>query len=117
MAASVITQVSQTGPPVTSLADAPGDENLTLDLRGTQFVISRDELLTLPEFVLLSLFPNGLFPDGQFHDSDVYSVDFDPACLQYMLEFFRRVGSTIPQSHDDEDPEHEVSPPDRKSVV
>ena len=43
--------------------------------RGIQFVISRDELLTLPEFVLLSLFPNGLFPDGQFREDDVYSVD------------------------------------------
>jgi hypothetical protein len=44
---------------------------------GTQFVLSRDELLTLPEFVLLSLFPNGLFPDGQmnFNDDGVYTVD------------------------------------------
>ncbi|EWC44003.1 hypothetical protein DRE_01355 [Drechslerella stenobrocha 248] len=114
MAASVITQVSQTGPPVASLADVP-DENLTLDLRGTQFVISRDELLTLPEFVLLSLFPNGLFPDGQFREDDIYSVDFDPACLQYMLEFFKRVGSTIPQSHEDDDTDHEVSPPNSPS--
>ena len=40
--------------------------------------MSRDELLTLPEFVLLSLFPNGLLPDGHmnsFHDGDVYPVD------------------------------------------
>lgn len=32
----------------------------------------------MPEFVLLSLFPNGLLPDGQmgtFHDGDVYPVD------------------------------------------
>jgi hypothetical protein len=46
--------------------------------RGTQFVLSRDELLTLPEFVLLSLFPNGLLPDGHmntFHEGDVYPVD------------------------------------------
>lgn len=35
-----------------------------MDSRGTKFVLSRDELLTLPEFVLLSLFPNGLFPEG-----------------------------------------------------
>jgi ATP-binding cassette subfamily F protein 3 len=34
--------------------------------------------LTLPEFVLLSLFPNGLLPDGHmnsYHDGDVYPVD------------------------------------------
>lgn len=46
--------------------------------RGTRFTLSREELLTLPEFVLLSLFPNGLLPDGHmnsFHDGDVYPVD------------------------------------------
>lgn len=45
-----------------------------------RFTLSRDELLTLPEFVLLSLFPNGLLPDGHattngFHDGEVYPVD------------------------------------------
>jgi len=47
--------------------------------RGTRFVLSRDELLTLPEFVLLSLFPNGLFPEGHmgsgFADGDAVHVD------------------------------------------
>lgn len=46
--------------------------------RGTRFVLSRDELLTLPEFVLLSLFPNGLFPEGHmggFSDGDAVQVD------------------------------------------
>lgn len=50
--------------------------------RGTRFILSRDELLTLPEFVLLSLFPNGLLPEGHvssFHDGDVYNVDVCPA--------------------------------------
>ncbi|KAI5776164.1 hypothetical protein EDC01DRAFT_637025 [Geopyxis carbonaria] len=103
---SIITQVQQGGPPLNS----PGEENLTLDLRGTQFVLSRDELLTLPEFVLLSLFPNGLFPDGQmnsFHDDGVYTVDFDASCLQYMLEFFRQVSSTITIAAVDEDSANE----------
>lgn len=92
---------------------------------GTRFTLSRDELLTLPEFVLLSLFPNGLLPDGHmnsFHEGDIYPVDvcssidihltlhnphiylgdltsasqYDPASLQYMLEFFRNVAQTIP---------------------
>jgi len=51
---------------------------MLMKCRGTRFTLSRDELLTLPEFVLLSLFPNGLLPDGQmgtFHDGDVYPVD------------------------------------------
>lgn len=46
--------------------------------RGTRFYLSRDELLTLPEFVLLSLFPNGLFPEGHmggFSDGDAVQVD------------------------------------------
>ncbi|KAH6615268.1 P-loop containing nucleoside triphosphate hydrolase protein [Boeremia exigua] len=77
--ASIITQVSQTGPapPINQLGGG-SDENITLELRGTRFTLSRDELLTLPEFVLLSLFPNGLLPDGHmnsYHDGDVYPVD------------------------------------------
>ncbi|KAL2863060.1 putative general stress response protein Whi2 [Aspergillus lucknowensis] len=101
-ASSIITQVQQTGgPPINTLGDAGGDEHITLDLRGTRFTLSRDELLTLPEFVLLSLFPNGLLPDGHmngFHESDVYPVDYDPASLQYMLDFFRSVAQSIPAS-------------------
>jgi hypothetical protein len=96
---------------------------LTLS-RGQRFTLSRDELLTLPEFVLLSLFPNGLLPDGHlstYHEGDAFQVDvgipqhpifhilgnldlyianalsqYDPASLQYMLEFFRHVAQTIP---------------------
>lgn len=88
--------------------------------RGTRFVLSRDELLTLPEFVLLSLFPNGLFPEGHiggFTEGDAVQVDvstnyysdlhsayrllttsrqYDPASLQYMLDFFRTVAQSIP---------------------
>ncbi|KAI9814461.1 MAG: hypothetical protein M1827_003317 [Pycnora praestabilis] len=99
-AASIITQVQQGGgPPINTLGDVGADENITLDLRGTRFTLSRDELLTLPEFVLLSLFPNGLLPDGHmnsFHEGEIYPVDYDPASLQYMLEFFRNVAQTIP---------------------
>ena len=52
--------------------------------RGTRFTLSRDELLTLPEFVLLSLFPNGLLPDGHmnsFHEGDIYPVDVGQSVL------------------------------------
>ncbi|KAJ5353603.1 Dipeptidyl-peptidase 3, partial [Penicillium brevicompactum] len=103
-ASSIITQVSQTGgPPINTLGDIGGDENICLELRNVRFTLSRDELLTLPEFVLLSLFPNGLLPDGHattngFHDGEVYPVDYDPAALQYMLDFFRNVAQTIPSS-------------------
>ncbi|KAL9489030.1 hypothetical protein ACSS6W_001307 [Trichoderma asperelloides] len=98
-ASSIITQVQQGGPPVNAIGDVGADETITMDLRGTRFVLSRDELLTLPEFVLLSLFPNGLFPEGHmsgFPDSDAVQVDYDPASLQYMLDFFRNVAQSIP---------------------
>ncbi|KAI1277025.1 hypothetical protein F5Y07DRAFT_407973 [Xylaria sp. FL0933] len=98
-AASIITQVQQGGPPINSIGDVGADETITMDLRGTRFVLSRDELLTLPEFVLLSLFPNGLFPEGHmggFSDGDAVQVDYDPASLQYMLDFFRNVAQSIP---------------------
>lgn len=101
-AASIITQVQQGGaPPINTLGDVGADENITMDLRGQRFTLSRDELLTLPEFVLLSLFPNGLLPDGHlntYHEGDAFQVDYDPASLQYMLEFFRTVAQTIPTS-------------------
>ncbi|KAK5470982.1 hypothetical protein LTR20_001244 [Exophiala xenobiotica] len=131
-AASIITQVQQSpGPPINTLGagEAAADEHITLDLRGSRFTLSREELLTLPEFVLLSLFPNGLLPDGHmnsFHDGDVYPVDvrlssnphpitilsnpytyigdmtyhsqYDPASLQYMLNFFRDVAQSIPST-------------------
>lgn len=75
----------------------------------------------MPEFVLLSLFPNGLFPDGQmnsFHDEGIYTVDFDPQCLQYMLDFFRKVTATITvSSSDDEMHEARESPSSPTSVL
>ncbi|KAF2154883.1 stress response protein Whi2 [Myriangium duriaei CBS 260.36] len=77
-AASIITQVQQTGPAPINTLQGSSDEHINLDLRGTRFTLSRDELLTLPEFVLLSLFPNGLLPEGHlnsFHESDIYPVD------------------------------------------
>ncbi|OBT69425.1 hypothetical protein VE03_01167 [Pseudogymnoascus sp. 23342-1-I1] len=109
--ASILTQVQQGGPPpINTLGDVGADENITMDLRGTRFTLSRDELLTLPEFVLLSLFPNGLLPDGHvnaYQEGDAFQVDYDPASLQYMLEFFRNVAQTIPDASTsslDEDP-------------
>jgi len=60
------------------ILDVGADETIAMDLRGSRFVLSRDELLTLPEFVLLSLFPNGLFPEGHmggFAEGDAVQVD------------------------------------------
>jgi hypothetical protein len=69
-----------------------------ISFRGTRFTLSRDELLTLPEFVLLSLFPNGLLPDGHmnsFHEGDVYPVDVRPLSQSPMVFFFGPTGQPI----------------------
>ncbi|TDZ28752.1 WHI2-like protein [Colletotrichum spinosum] len=122
---SIITQVQQGGPPINTIGDVGADETIAMDLRGTRFVLSRDELLTLPEFVLLSLFPNGLFPEGHmgsFSDGDAVQVDYDPASLQYMLDFFRKVAQSIPAepspgaSHDNDPASGEgINPKDESS--
>jgi dipeptidyl-peptidase-3 len=44
-----------------------------------------------------------------FHESDVYPVDYDPASLQYMLDFFRSVAQSIPSSAS-ASPDLEVAP-------
>ncbi|ETS60715.1 hypothetical protein PaG_04618 [Moesziomyces aphidis] len=75
--------------------------HLTLELRGTRFVIERETMMNLPESVLLCLFPNGLIltrqprvpsmldQDGEEDEEELYLVDFDPQCLSYVLSFFK----------------------------
>lgn len=63
-----------------------------MNARGTRFVLSRDELLTLPEFVLLSLFPNGLFPEG--HASGI--SDGDAVQVDVRIQFFISNGKQSP---------------------
>ena len=56
---------------------------LNLDLRGHSFVVERDQLMNLPESVLLCLFPNGLVlsrppntsDDEDEEEDDIYYVD------------------------------------------
>lgn len=56
-------------------------------ISGTRFVLSRDELLTLPEFVLLSLFPNGLFPEGHMGGAgEGDAVQVDVSGIPYLCE-------------------------------
>ncbi|KAI8349786.1 hypothetical protein B0O80DRAFT_374973, partial [Mortierella sp. GBAus27b] len=76
---------------------------LHLDLRGTRFEIERDTLISLPESILIVMFPNGLMLrpqasqlgkdeddlEDEEEEEQVIYVDFDPACLQYILDFYR----------------------------
>ncbi|RUP44608.1 hypothetical protein BC936DRAFT_149222, partial [Jimgerdemannia flammicorona] len=81
---------------------------LKLDLRGTRIEIDRETLVSLPESILIVMFPNGLIlgrqhsiADDEYDDDDgagsddsvaiedqVIYVDFDPACLDYVLRFY-----------------------------
>ncbi|KAG0219435.1 hypothetical protein B0O80DRAFT_53279 [Mortierella sp. GBAus27b] len=114
MSNSPITQVSES--PITQVSQAqyssappsPGQggfpSKLLLDLRGTRFEIDREVLVSLPESILIVMFPNGLIL-GRGHsdsyddddnnsdeslslDDQIIYVDFDPACMDYVLDFY-----------------------------
>ncbi|GAA5857112.1 hypothetical protein JCM8547_007964 [Rhodosporidiobolus lusitaniae] len=71
---------------------------VSLDLRGVRLSLDREALMELPESVLLCLFPNGVVLSPQRQpseegdeaedDGDVYYVDFDAQCLEFVLDFF-----------------------------
>ncbi|KAF8927805.1 hypothetical protein BGZ58_010110, partial [Dissophora ornata] len=113
MSNSPITQVSES--PITqvqqysSAPPSPGQggfpSKLLLDLRGTRFEIDREVLVSLPESILIVMFPNGLilgrghsdsYDDDDDNNSDesislddqIIYVDFDPACMDYVLDFY-----------------------------
>ncbi|KAK9323004.1 hypothetical protein V1517DRAFT_367185 [Lipomyces orientalis] len=100
---SIIAQVQAHTVGLFSHSDAAQahDSTITLELRGHRFVLQRDELMALPESVLLCLFPNGVFVDGQgnmvnsISGRDVISVDFSPRCLDYVVDTFRAVSTTV----------------------
>ncbi|KAF8664620.1 hypothetical protein AX16_000719 [Volvariella volvacea WC 439] len=102
MSSSPITQVSQTPTPSANLQPQLLTR-LLLDLRGRRFDVDRDTIMSLPESVLLCLFPNGLVLSRQSailggevdEDDEVYGVDFDPDCFQFVLTFFRNASETF----------------------
>ncbi|KAL1412425.1 hypothetical protein Q8F55_000170 [Vanrija albida] len=65
---------------------------LNLDLRGRLFLVERETLMLLPESVLLALFPQGLIlskpASWEGGDDGVFTVDFDPDCFAYILDFW-----------------------------
>jgi hypothetical protein len=89
---------------------------LKLDLRGTRLDIDRETLVSLPESLLIVMFPNGLIL-GKMHDDDyededdegsndsvaledqVNYVDFDPKCLDFVLQFYRHAQQVFEDEH------------------
>lgn len=74
--------------------DEDYNTEIHMNMRGEHFTITRDDLMALPESILLCLFPNGVFVgmDGQvitnLTDDDVVFVNFSPDCFQYICQIF-----------------------------
>ncbi|KAF8956069.1 phosphatase activator [Flammula alnicola] len=99
--------------PITQVSQVPTHTNLQpqlltrlfLDLRGRRFEVDRETIMNLPESVLLCLFPNGLVLSrqsvalsdggGDDEEEEVYGVDFDPDCFQFVLTFFRNASDNF----------------------
>ncbi|KAF9486435.1 phosphatase activator [Pholiota conissans] len=99
--------------PITQVSQVPTHTNLQpqlltrlfLDLRGRRFEVDRETIMNLPESVLLCLFPNGLVLSrqsvalsdggGDDEEDEVYGVDFDPDCFQFVLTFFRNASDNF----------------------
>ncbi|SCU85615.1 LAME_0D02058g1_1 [Lachancea meyersii CBS 8951] len=99
---SVITQVSaeQGLPPVMQEQgqDFLDDDSLIhLNIQENHYYITRDQLMSLPESLLLCLFPSGVFMDrtGQVitnltSQDEVYVGNFPPDCFEYIMENYVR---------------------------
>jgi hypothetical protein len=67
---------------------------IKMNMRGHMFTITRDDLMALPESILLCLFPNGIFVgmDGNvitnLTEDDIVYVNFAPECFQYICQIF-----------------------------
>lgn len=97
---SIITQVSpETGQvPVmqpTSQEYSDDDSLIHLNIQENHYYITRDHLMSLPESLLLCLFPSGVFMDrmGQVitnltSDDEVYIGNFPPDCFEYIMETY-----------------------------
>lgn len=91
--------------------DMMGDDynvEIKMNMRGHMFTITRDDLMALPESILLCLFPNGIFVgmDGNvinnLTEDDIVYVNFSPECFQYICQIFDtavRDFHTINQTH------------------
>lgn len=81
--------------------DAYGNSLIHLNIQENHYFITRDQLMSLPESLLLCLFPSGVFldRDGQVitnltPDDEVYIMNFPPDCFEYIMQIFTK-------AHDD----------------
>ncbi|SCU85395.1 LAFA_0D15434g1_1 [Lachancea sp. 'fantastica'] len=99
---SVITQVSADQGPPPLMQDQgqdflDDDSLIHLNIQENHYYITRDQLMSLPESLLLCLFPSGVFMDrtGQVitnltSQDEVYVGNFPPDCFEYIMENYVR---------------------------
>jgi hypothetical protein len=117
IASSPITQVAPMQAP--QLPEPTFPTRLSLELRGTRFEIDREMLMSLPESILIVMFPNGLIigrgtldpygeevsdgdsssEDSEGMEDQLIYVDFDPACLTFILEFYQKAQDAFYSNH------------------
>lgn len=113
---SLVTQVPQAGPAADTLhnhyhdgqfqvkdnsgngefvEDDYGSSLIHLNIRESHYYITRDQLMSLPESLLLCLFPSGVFLDrnGQVitnltAEDEVYIPNFFPDCFEYIMKTY-----------------------------
>ncbi|KAL3233579.1 Growth regulation protein [Nakaseomyces bracarensis] len=75
--------------------DEYGNSLIHLNIQESHYFITRDQLMSLPESLLLCLFPSGVFLDraGQVitnltPEDEVYIMNFPPECFEYIMEVY-----------------------------
>ncbi|SCW02255.1 LAFE_0F02410g1_1 [Lachancea fermentati] len=99
---SIITQVSASQDPVPVMheqsEDFLDDDSLIhLNIQENHYFITRDQLMSLPESLLLCLFPSGVFMDrtGEVitnltSQDEVYIGNFPADCFEYIMDTYVR---------------------------
>lgn len=74
-----------------------GNSLIHLNIQENHYFITRDQLMSLPESLLLCLFPSGVFldRDGQVITNltpgdEVYITNFSPECFEYIMDIFTK---------------------------
>ncbi|ANB10928.1 Whi2p [Sugiyamaella lignohabitans] len=106
---SVITQVSATVPsaalhPFVSYDEQEKSENIQLNLRGVIFNISREELLRLPESILIGITNGALYDQNTIGGASLADANaatantLSPECFKYTLDVFRSAAKGLPRT-------------------
>lgn len=72
-----------------------GDSLIHMNIQGKHYYITRDQLMSLPESILLCLFPSGVFLNKESEvitnltpEDEVYIADFTSECFEYIMSIY-----------------------------